>query len=194
VLGKIIESVTDTSLDKSLKELVWTPLGMNSTTYHPDKSRCVATEFGNQIEMKMVQDLSLSFSSFRPTDQPIVGESDDGNCYYYFNGVAGHAGIFSTAEDVARLGKAYLYPDHHYLSPELVKQAMTVQVENRGLGFQFGDNYPSGGCGHTGFTGTYLYLQKEKDLLITILTNRLHVKEVQQIQTFRNDVVNTILS
>ena len=194
LLGRIIEKVCSCSLDKAVEELVIHPLRLQNTTWHPAVYDCVETEFGNRIEMDMVAALSLSFDSFRPVDTAIRGECDDGNGYYYFKGVSGHAGLFSNGEDVCRLARTYLYPRTSYLSPELADSAMRAHIENRGLGFQLGDSYPFGGCGHTGFTGTYLYLNRKNRVSVSILTNRLHTENPRNIGSFRNDVVESLFT
>ncbi len=91
-----------------VRDLVFEPLALSRTAYRAPLGPCAATEFGNRIEEKMVADLGLRFEGWRGTERPIRGEADDGNCYYYFGGAAGHAGVFSDAQDLARLGRLYL--------------------------------------------------------------------------------------
>ena len=195
ICGKIIEHVLSLPLDEAMQNIVCDPLSLHHTTYHPDSSRSIPTEFGNRIESNMVKERNLQFNQFRPTNKAIVGECNDGNAYYYFRGVAGHAGIFSTAEDINRLISLYLHnSDTSYIQPYLIEKAITDQGNQRGYGFQMGDNYPHGGVGHTGFTGTYLYLNPKLGFTISILTNRLHVDFPQNIQSYRNAIVDEAIS
>jgi len=195
ICGKIIEHIASLPLDEAMQNIVFSPLSLHYTTYHPDRSRAIPTEYGNRIESEMVKERNLQFNQFRPTDKAIVGECNDGNAYYYFHGIAGHAGIFSTAEDINRLISLYLHnSDPSYIHPSLIEKAITDQGNQRGYGFQMGDNYPHGGLGHTGFTGTYLYLNPKLDLSISILTNRLHVAHPSNIQPYRNAIVEEAIS
>jgi CubicO group peptidase (beta-lactamase class C family) len=195
LLGLVLEQNTGEKLSSAMNDLLFNPLGLESATYHPNLSDTVATEFGNRIEKQMVEALGLKFEYWREETHPIRGTADDGNCYYYFKGEAGHAGIFANAADVARLG--YLYLDtletKDYLDSSIKKAATTNRGLDRGLGFQFGENYPQGGFGHTGFTGTYLYIKPSEGLTITILSNRLHVTKPQDINPYRREIAKTAL-
>lgn len=195
LLGKIVENASGFPLKAALRDIVCGPLKLADTGYKLERGPFAATEFGNLIEKKMVEDLGLVFSSWRPDGIPFVGEPDDGNCHYFFSGVAGHAGVFSTARDLCALGKVYLDPNGHngFISPSLVAEAGQDHGGNRGLGFQLGDLYPGGGFGHTGFTGTYLYLNRESQLAVAILANRLHVEAPQNINELRKELVGAIL-
>lgn len=190
LLAKIIEKLTSLPLDKAMEDLVFTPLSLKESTYHPDKTRAIPTEFGNRIEKKMVEERNLAFDGFRPTDRAIVGECNDGNAFYYFGGVAGHAGIFSTAKDINTLLRLYLEANRpEYITPHLVAKATSDQGMGRGYGFQMGVHYPHSGIGHTGFTGTYAYLNPEQGFSFSLLANRLNVAEPRSIQSYRNAMV-----
>ena len=194
ILGKIIESVTSLSLDNAMEELVFTPLNLKNTAYNPPKDRCIPTEWGNKIEETMVYKRRLSFKGFRPTDTDIVGECNDGNCFYYFHGIAGHAGLFSTATDLHSVMDLYMYNRDELLSKSLTHMALRDQGDQRGYGFQLGDNYPHRGVGHTGFTGTYIYLNPSLGYTVSVLTNRLHVSSPHNIQVYRNAIVNEAIA
>lgn len=196
LLGKILEGVSGFPLKPAMRDFVCGPLKLADTGYRPSAGPFASTEFGNRIEKKMVADLGLAFDGWRPDDRPFLGEPDDGNCHYYFDGAAGHAGVFSTARDLCALGRLYLDPASHagYLSPCLAADAIVDQGDGRGLGFQLGELYPEGGCGHTGFTGTYLYLNKARSLAVALLANRLHVESPQNINEFRKAMAQAVLA
>lgn len=194
--GMLAEQAGGMALNKAMDTLVCRPLALECCAYRPTPAQntaFAATEFGNRIEMKMVAELGLRFSGWRPLDQPIMGEADDGNCRYFFGGTAGHAGLFATARDLCRLGTLYAGNAVPGFLPEaLLKEAVTDYGNGRGLGFQFGPRYPDG-CGHTGFTGTFLYVNPGRRLSLSILTNRLHVPEPQNIDPFRKAITETAL-
>jgi len=195
LLGKIVEGVRGLPLDTALCELVSRPLGLADTGYRPGRGPFAATEFGNGIEKKMVADLGLAYSGWRPAALALEGEPDDGNCHYFFHDVAGHAGVFSTVRDVCALGALYLNPlaRSGFLAPGLAAEARSDHGGGRGLGFQLGELYPRGGFGHTGFTGTYLYLHLASGLALAIFANRLHVEEPRNINELRLEIANTVL-
>lgn len=122
----------------------------------------------NQIEERMCQERGVSFEGFRPHGQAVYGQTNDGNAYYYFKGVSGHAGLFTDADSVAQFGRFYLQGD------EWFAQALQPQpgCEGRCIGFHTGEPFPTG-CGHTGFTGTSLWLDAERGIGMAILANRL---------------------
>jgi len=198
LLGRIIEGATHLPLPAALEALVMRPLGLARTSYKKPLGSAAATELGNRIERVMVAERGLDFSGWRDETRPIRGEPDDGNCYYYFDGAAGHAGAFSDARDLCRLGRLYIEDGRvegaAWLADGLTREAMRDHGGMRGLGFQLGENYPGGGCGHTGFTGTYLHVNSSAGLVIAILTNRLHVPEPRDINPYRRELSEAVLS
>lgn len=195
LLGKIVERVYGAPLRIAVQELVFRPLGLPAAAYGPSghPGDCAATEFGNRIERGMVEALSLSFGAWRDESRPIRGQCDDGNCHYYFGGAAGHAGIFCDADDLAALGEAYLDGGGAFLPAGLAEEALRDRGAGRGLGFQTGELYPRGGAGHTGFTGTYLHVNPGEDMVIAVLTNRLHVSNPGNLNPFRQAIAAAAL-
>jgi CubicO group peptidase (beta-lactamase class C family) len=193
LLGKIVSETTNLCLYQAIQTLVLNPLGLRDTTYRPDPSLCVATEYGNQIEKQMVQERGLQFNKWRDEITPIKGSCNDGNAHYYCKGVSGHAGLFSSPQDVLTFGKAFLSADHAKLDTGLYNHTIQNWGEGRGYGIQFGELYPDQGFGHTGFTGTYLYVNPKRDLVITILTNRLHTQTVRNSNPIRLEIVGRLL-
>jgi len=184
------------ALPDAMAELVFRPLGLARSSFSRPLGDAAATEFGNRIEQRMVAEMGLSFDGWRPTSVPIHGEPDDGNCFYYFHGAAGHAGIFTNAADLCRLGGLFLDRGRvggaHWLAPGLAEQAVSEQAPGRGLGFQLGEGYPPGACGHTGFTGTCLMIVPTAGLTAALLTNRLHVSEPRDIGAYRGEILAAV--
>ncbi|HQI39750.1 MAG: hypothetical protein B6D44_12460 [Ignavibacteriales bacterium UTCHB2] len=172
-LGKIIEKVTGKTLDKFCADKIFKPLAMNSTYYNvPDslKKLCAPTEIDNYWRMKTIQ-----------------GEVHDENSYI-LNGVAGHAGLFSTAEDISKL-MAMLMNKGKINGKEFLKSS-TIEMfikrygseSTRALGWDTksekgstaGNFFSSNSFGHLGFTGTSVWADPVRNLFVVFLTNRVY--------------------
>ncbi len=115
LLGEIIEKVSGLPLDQFEKKNIFIPLGMTHTTYNPLKNgrttNIAATSLGNPYEKRMVYDSSLGFTvkGIDPAswngwrNYVLKGEVNDGNAWYSSEGISGHAGLFSTADDIQKL-------------------------------------------------------------------------------------------
>lgn len=171
LLGKVLERLYEQKLDSLLKTRLSVPYRLAHLGYLPDDALpIVPSSFGNPIEEEMCKTRGFSFAGFRP-HTPVRGAVNDGNAYYYLKGVSGHAGVFAPAEGLNGLIRLYLNTS----SPLLI-DAMREHAPTRGLGFQVNNMYPKG-CGHTGFTGTALYICREKGIGCTALTNRLFYEQ-----------------
>jgi CubicO group peptidase (beta-lactamase class C family) len=187
LLGYIVSRVTGESLDRFLAGNLYVPLGLRYTTFNPMTTYGLegfaATEQGNVYERHMVYDSTFGYR-YRgdPTvwngwrERVLVGEVDDGNSFYANGGVAGHAGLFSTAVDLRVLldllnnrGKSY---GHQYIRPEVVNAFLTRDKYQNFLGWQAPSYLPAGSFSHTGFTGTYVAGVPQYKLSIVLLTNR----------------------
>ncbi|MDR7482500.1 MAG: serine hydrolase domain-containing protein [Armatimonadota bacterium] len=188
-LGYLVERVAGEPLDRLVRRLVARPLGLRTLRYRPPASwRCVATETGNAYERQRAAEQGLG-ARFRWRTHVLRGEVHDGNAWYVGRGVAGHAGLFGTAADVARAGEAWLgggVADGARLLPaEVIAEATRdhtgdAQPGRRGLGWALA-GWPFAGrraspaaFGHTGFTGTSLLVDPARALVIVLLTNRVH--------------------
>lgn len=194
VLADVIERVTGQSLDRFLAENIYQPMDLKSTVFNPDIAQflLVATSHGNPFEKRMVHDDTFgytvdvdpdSWDAWR--DYTLKGEVNDGNAFYTQKGVAGHAGLFSTAEDVYELLRLMLnngkYGNNEIFSAETIDLFTTQDLFGHGLGWMMRDeslngiDLPDGSFGHTGFTGTNVIVSPEKDRIFVFLTNRQHV-------------------
>ncbi|MFD0520167.1 serine hydrolase domain-containing protein [Paractinoplanes durhamensis] len=183
VLGRLVEKFTGKSLDKALRDNLTTPLGLKDTGFQPlkwvaDKQRLVATDA-------------------RTSRGLLRGTVHDDVCNT-LGGVAGHAGVFGTARDVAVIGQMLLnggtYHGKRILSAATVKQMLTdvnkgkpaIDAErpgrsaDHGLGVEMNQPWFMGklasatAFGHTGFTGTSLLVVPARQTVVVLLTNRAH--------------------
>ncbi|MFE2987430.1 serine hydrolase [Streptomyces sp. NPDC059262] len=177
-LQLVLEKLTGQSLDVLLRERITGPLGMRRTRYNPPaswKPKIAATE-----------DARLPWSGL---DRGLVwGEVHDENAFG-LGGVAGHAGVFSCAWDLAILGRTLLnggsYGTARILSEESVRLLFTdfneaFPGDEHGLGFELYQHWYMGAmatprtAGHTGFTGTSIVLDPTTDSFLVVLGNSVH--------------------
>jgi CubicO group peptidase (beta-lactamase class C family) len=171
LLGLVIESVSRTTLDRFADTAVFNPLGMEQTRFRPParlKRRTVPSGIWR--------------------GQPVPGDVNDQNAAA-FGGVAGHAGVFSTGMDLARFAQVWLRdgmgPRGPWVSPATMRQFLTKGPRSgtRLLGWDspefngeepsiFGTLISKSAYGHTGFTGTELWIDPTHDLFLVFLTNR----------------------
>ncbi|MDR0484059.1 MAG: serine hydrolase [Alphaproteobacteria bacterium] len=195
-LGAIVESASGESLDTYLQENLYKKLGMNDTGYNPSsdkKSRIAATSWENLFEQNMLKDGKYGVVE-KPEDfknwrkYTLQGEADDGNAFYAMQGVSGHAGLFSTAQDVSKLMQVMLNGGTlngvEFYSADILNTFSQKQdkadFKGRAIGFDYSRDYMGKNrfpntFGHIGFTGGCLALNKEQKLGIVILTNRENV-------------------
>jgi N-acetyl-anhydromuramyl-L-alanine amidase AmpD/CubicO group peptidase (beta-lactamase class C family) len=188
LLGMIIEKITGMSLDLYVEYEIYHPLGLNNTVFNPlqkgfRKNQFAATEIhgttrGNRVSYEDVRTYVLQ------------GEVHDEKAYHSLAGVAGHAGLFSTAQDMAVLAQALLnrggYGNKKLFSGKVIDQFVKPDDGNGtyGLGWRranngdrkwhFGPYASSSAYGHTGWTGTVTVIDPEHDLAIILLTNARH--------------------
>jgi CubicO group peptidase (beta-lactamase class C family) len=181
VLGHVLETATARSLDRLFADVVAGPAGLGSLVF-PGKAgigrRAAATERGNRFERSLAGDRAAGYS-FR--DGMIRGHVHDGNAWA-MGGVAGHAGLFGCLDDVAALAREIMTP--HRL--ELGGRARGRLLEPAGdggrtFGFQpavqssaASSILPDQAPGHTGFTGTSVWLDPESCRYWVLLANRVH--------------------
>lgn len=193
LLGEIIEKVSGMPLDQFDQKNIFIPLGMHHTTYNPlakGFTKFAATSHGNPYETRMVHDTSLGYV-FKEIDPNqwngwrkynLRGEVNDGNAWYALKGVSGHAGIFSTIDDLQKLvdmlkndGKV---GSKQFISKKTLQLFLTKDDFKNGLGWMmdnensFMKNAPAGSFGHSGFTGTSIAIVPSLDVSVIILINR----------------------
>lgn len=183
LLGEVVERITGEPLDEYVAREIFAPLGMRETGFRPPRSRWP------RIAPTIWAGLSLFKSPRRSARRMLRHEASLQNVTQ-LSGVAGHAGLFSTADDLARYCQALLnlgeLGGERVLSPLSVAamtrdQAQLPGGEQRGYGWDIhsplstprGDLF-GGGYGHTGWSGGSLWLVPDERLFIIVLTNRVH--------------------
>lgn len=177
-LKEIIETITQQPLENYVQQQFFKPLGMYTTGYHPrqifDKNQIIPTEEDTYFRK------TLLWGYVHDQGAAMVG------------GVAGHAGLFSNAPDLAILFQMLLnggsYGGRQFLRPQTIAlfTAKQSNVSRRGLGFDRWDpdaskEYPSKYAsnqtfGHTGYTGTCVWVDAKHNLIYIFLSNRVHPK------------------
>lgn len=176
LLGEAIARLSGMPLERYVQRSVLQPLGLTRTTYNPLARGMSPTEIVPTEQCAWRQ-------------RRCMGEVHDENAAS-LGGVAGHAGLFSTAWDVAVLGQMYLNRGHYggtrVLCSELAAKMTQIQVNwkdsPRGLGWMLrsrsgsssGQWFSPQSYGHTGFTGTSLWIDPDRALIVVLLTNRVY--------------------
>jgi serine-type D-Ala-D-Ala carboxypeptidase len=176
LLGLAIERLIDIPLDQAVAERVTDPLGFSRTRY---------LAIGTDHKLDNVAPTELCGWRGRR----VTGEVHDENAAS-LGGVAGHAGIFSTAADVAAFGQVFLDSGRPLLRADTVVEMTREQASHgslrRGLGFVLwspdpeasGNPLSQQAFGHTGFTGTSLWIDPQRSLVIALLTNDVYYGRV----------------
>ncbi len=198
-LGLVVENVTGRPLDEIMLKRVWRPLGMPSTGYVPDARLLghVAPTERDPVRGRIIR-----------------GEVHDENCWR-LGGVSGHAGLFSNAYDLARfaiwmldLYHGRIPPEHPLFVPKVIVQTFITRQpgppgSTRALGWDTpSDSLSTAGTlmsrrsfGHTGFTGTSIWIDPENDLFVILLTNRVHpTRQNYKIGAVRAALADSILT
>lgn len=172
LLGLAIERLAAAPLDIVVRQQVIEPLGLEATGYI-------------RLDAPVTQDVfaPTEFCAWR--NRRISGEVHDENAWR-LGGVSAHAGIFSTASDCARFGQCFLDGGVPLLSAPIVDEMASLQAEyestRRGLGFALWSPDPEASSnpfsqatfGHTGFTGTSLWMDPQRQCVIALLTNDVY--------------------
>ena len=193
LMAEIIQRLTGQPLDQLAKECIFDPLGMQQSMYNPPRKlwpEVAPTEFDNQLRHRLVQ-----------------GEVHDENAFA-IGGVSGHAGVFSTAPDLAVLCQMLLnggvYAHQRILKRATIAQftaPQTLAQNTRTLGWVVPTENSSSGhyfsvhsYGHTGFTGTTIWIDPDRQLFVVLLTNRVHpTRENHKIAEVRPAVHDAIV-
>ena len=192
LLAEIVRKISGKTLDEFARERIFEPLGMTETSFRPAASllpRIAPTE-------RLPDGTLLHGMVHDPTTR-------------YMGGVAGHAGVFSTADDLGRFAQMMLngggLGDVRVLSPLTLAKMTSPQSPPanpalRGLGWDIdspysstrGDLFPSSSYGHTGYTGTSIWIDPLTRSYIILLTNRIHPAVKTSVVELRGHVANVV--
>jgi len=189
LLGEIVHRVSGKSLPEFVRDEIFVPLRMTETTFNPPETlrpRIAPTEVIKGAVLR--------------------GVVHDPTCRY-MGGVAGHAGLFSTASDLSRFARMMLNNGEldgvRIFSPLTVRtftspQSPPGRSDVRGLGWDIdsrfsgnrGDLFPVGSYGHTGFTGTSIWIDPFSNSWVILLSNSVHPKLRPPITSIRGRVAS----
>lgn len=213
-LGEIVHNLSGMPLDVFARKNIFEPLGMHDTSFNPGpelRPHIAPTEKRPATEAYLGGKEKDS-----PADQIIQGEVHDPTAWR-MGGVAGHAGLFSTADDLVAYCQMILnkgeFGGKRILSPLGVKTMISDQVPQslapeaaahfrvaRGLGWDMassyssnrGDFFPPNSIGHTGFTGTDLWIDPSTQTFVIVLTNRVHPNGKGNVNALRSKIATVV--
>lgn len=169
-LARVLETVGGRPLAALARELVFEPLGMRDTGFAPDPSRCART--ARDVLPGVVHD-PLARAYGGPDRTP------------------GNAGLFSTADDLALFCRALL--GGRLLKPETLRRMFMPDADTRGLGWDVFDDPPyAPGVGHTGFTGTLIWMDPQRGRFAVVLANRTLNGETVDVRRLRRDILTEV--
>ena len=196
ILGELVRQISGQSLDVYCAEHIFKPLGMKDTRFKPSPSlrnRIAPTQYQHGKKGKIL---------WGEVHDPVA---------YHMGGVAGHAGLFSTADDLSIFAQTLLdggtTKGVRILSP-LTVEKMTIpqtppnKMVLRGLGWDIdspfasnrGELFPIGSYGHTGFTGTSIWIDPVSKTYIILLTNRVHPDGKGDVGSLRSQIATLVAS
>ncbi len=209
-LGEVVHRVSGLMLDEFARQNIFVPLGMRETGFKPAANltaRIAPTE-KRRGQMNYLGDSGADAGT--EGEQWLRGQVHDPTSFR-MGGVAGHAGLFSTADDLAIFCQMILsggsYRGARILSPygvAMMTQARAVSDNGaaRGIGWDIatsfstnkGDLFPLGSFGHTGFTGTSLWIDPASDTFVVFLSNRVHPDGKGDVASLRGRVASIVAS
>lgn len=203
LLRHLLEKTTGDEFKKMAAEIIFKPHKLQDTFFLvPDakKTRCAPTEIGNRYERIMCRaEHEAAAAHFAWRSGLVQGEVHDANSYYA-GGSAGNAGLFASARDLCKLSRQFFPETATLLKADSIKLFWQNRTPwspvHRSVGFKLNSSRPTSGgralsaqaIGHTGFTGTSLWLEPETQRQWILLTNRIHprVKKANFDATRRN--------
>jgi len=209
-LGEVVRRASGLKLDEFARKNIFVPLGMRDTGFHPpekEKTRIAPTE-RRRAQLSYLGDSATNVGS--EGERWLRGEVHDPTAYR-MDGVAGHAALFSTAHDLSVYCQMILNGGQNrgvrILSPLTVAEMtrprlVSDQGWTRGLGWDIntsfstnrGDVFPLGSFGHTGFTGTSVWIDPASETFVVFLSNRVHPDGKGDVGPLRGRVASIVAS
>ncbi|MCA1577597.1 MAG: DUF1343 domain-containing protein [Acidobacteria bacterium] len=207
-LGEVVKRVSGMPLDQFAKQNIFVPLHMRDTGFRPGvalRARIAPTE-KRRGQLSYLGDTPTNIGA--EGDVWLRGQVHDPTSYR-MNGVAGHAGLFSTATDLAIYCQMILnggeYGGTRVLSPLTVAEMTRPRLisstgATRGLGWDINSNFstnrgelfPLGSYGHTGFTGTSIWIDPSSQMFVVFLSNRVHPDGKGDVGPLRGRVASIV--
>lgn len=196
LLGEIIGTLTGATLDKAVQKIVCKPLDLKSTSY---------------IDLSMIRRRGIHpvTEMIAPTEacswrkRTLCGEVHDDNAWA-MGGVAGHSGLFITAHDLYLFAREMILAyqgQSDFVSQDTVRRFWRSELFSESAGWRLGWEIPSkenalieskigsGAVGHCGFTGCSLWIEPDQDVIIILMSNRIHPnRSNRRIRTFRPEL------
>lgn len=192
LIGFIVEKTSGTTLDAFARQHIFEPLHMKDAWFCPPQElhhRIAATEWLDNAYLR--------------------GQVHDGTSRW-LGGVCGHAGLFAAADDLHRYASSWLYPEEglEWLTVDWVRECISEPYQGRGLGwevyngskhsppsknFSCGRFFHEGSFGHTGFTGTSMWVDPAKELIVIFLTNVVHYGRKHNLPSLRPKLHDAIV-
>jgi serine-type D-Ala-D-Ala carboxypeptidase len=201
LLGEVVEQISGVALNRFCRDKIFRPLGLRSTDF-------IDISLVRTRRLEPVPEMFAPTSVCTVRKRMLVGEVDDENAFA-MGGVAGHAGLFASVKDVDRLVFELLevYGGRSdFLPKTIVREFWQPSQSLNGSAWVLGWNTPSAeysssghhfsssAVGHLGFTGTSIWIEPEKRIAVTLLTNRVHPRrDNQAIRDFRPKIHDLIM-
>jgi CubicO group peptidase (beta-lactamase class C family) len=200
-LGQVVEEVSGMGLDRFLREKVYRPLGLRSTDF-------IDISLMRARRLEPVRELFAATEICPFRGRLLVGEVHDNNAYA-MGGVAGHAGLFAPVREVGKLaaelvacwrGRSSFLPKK--VVTEFWQRDQTVKNSTWALGWDTpsperssaGRYFSAAAVGHLGFTGTSLWIEPQREIIVVLLTNRVHPRsDNEAIREFRPRIHDLIM-
>jgi beta-glucosidase-like glycosyl hydrolase/CubicO group peptidase (beta-lactamase class C family) len=199
LLAEIVTTITGKGIDGYVRGEFYYPMGMYGAYFNPKR---VSRWYVNRIPPTEIDTV------YR---KALVQADVNDERAYYLDGVAGHAGLFATVDDLAKYSTMLLnggvYEGRRYLSEEVIREFTSQQSDISGRGYGFDRKSPNGFTtagqlasndtfGHLGFTGTSLWIDREKNMAVILLTNRTypHRSYGRSISRIRSAVADAAFS
>jgi CubicO group peptidase (beta-lactamase class C family) len=201
VLGEAVEQATGATLDRFCHERIFRPLGLRTTGF-------IDNSTARTRKLEPVQEMFAATENCPSRKRILIGEVDDENAFA-MGGVAGHAGLFAPVREVDRIAAeliACCKGRSNFMPEKIVREFWTrdgaVQGSTWALGWDTpspihsssGHHFPATAVGHLGFTGTSIWIDPEREIAVSILTNRVHPsRDNQAIREFRPKIHDLIM-
>jgi serine-type D-Ala-D-Ala carboxypeptidase len=201
LLGETIERVASVALNRFCRDKLFRPIGLKSTGF-------VDISLARSRRLEPVPDMFAATEECPTRKRILVGEVDDENAYA-MGGVAGHAGLFAPAREVDRIAAELIasYAGRsEYVPQKIIREFWirdtTVEGSTWALGWDTpspegsssGHHFTLNSVGHLGFTGTSIWIDPEREIAVTMLTNRVHPKRQNQaIRELRPQIHDLIM-